>query len=144
MDNSNQEIQPPHYYGNIVRILFLTAALVMMVGLPAIRDYLHIPTIFSVTAILVLSLAAGLTNPRQIWEAGLNAIISIVAFLFFESYAVWAYEHYSATDKFFIANLALGFIFLFATYFSVKTFRVLLMNREAYILPKPPQDNLDL
>lgn len=129
MNEQNNANQLNHYYGDVVRILFMAAALVMLIGLPAIRNYIQIPTFFSVAAMLVLGFTAGLTNPKQIWEAGVNVVISLIGFLVFESYAVWAYQRYSATDKFFIANLVLGFIFLFATYFSVKTWRGLYLDR---------------
>ncbi len=129
MTNLVNENKIPHYYGDIVRILFLISALIMVVGLPQVESYIGVPTIFSVFAILVLGLVAGFTNPKQIWDAGVNAVISLVGFLVFESYAVWSYQKYSATNKFFIANLALGFIFLFAIYFSVKTFRGLWLNK---------------
>jgi hypothetical protein len=129
MNGLNYEIKPAHYYGDVVRILFLAAALVMLITLPAIKDYLNIPAMFSVLVIMILSFVAGLTNPKQIWEAAVNAAISVIGFLVFESYALWAYQHYSATDKFFITNLILGFVFLFAIYFSTKTLRGLWLDK---------------
>ena len=123
----------PHYYGNVVRVFFMVAALIMVFALPAIRTYLHIPTVFSVAAILGLTLAAGLTNPKVLWTAGLNSIISFVGFLIFETMAVTSYLSYSASNKFFITNMSLGFIFLLAVYFSVKSWRGLYLQRkEAY------------
>jgi len=121
---------PQHYYGGIVRFLFMVAAVIMLMGLPTVKSYTHLPTLFSVVAILVLGLAAGFTNPKQLWGAVVNAVIALVGFVIFESYSVWAYGHYSATDKFFIVTLALGFIFLFAVYFSVKTVRGLWLEKK--------------
>lgn len=111
-----------HYYGDIVRILFLVASAVMLVGLPAFLDYTHLPTLVSVFAILILSCAAGLTNPNQLWSAVLNVVISIVGFMVFESFAVIAYTN-AESFPFLAANLILGFIFIAAVYYSVKTFR---------------------
>lgn len=128
-----EALKPAHYYGDTVRLLFLSAAFIMLIGLPTIKSYLSLPTIFSVAAILALGLVAGLTNPRQVWEAGLNAALSLAGFLVFESYAVMAYEKYSPTDKFFVANLALSLIFMLAIYFSVKTFRGLLLEKQESI-----------
>jgi len=135
---NSEAARPVHYYGDTVRVLFLGAAFIMLIGLPTIKSYLALPSIFSVAAILILGLVAGLTNPRQIWEAGLNAIISLAGFLVFESYAVMAYEKYSPTDKFFVANLALSLIFMLAIYFSVKTFRGLFLEKQQpEVKPQP-------
>jgi hypothetical protein len=117
-----------HYYGDIVRMLFLAAAILMLVGLPAISNYVSIPTVFSVISMLILGLAAGLTNPKQKWDAGINTVIASVGFVVFETYAVIAFREHGGTDKFFLSNLILGFIFLIAVYFSVKTLRGLLLK----------------
>ena len=129
MNDQNNTTKFPHYYGDIVRVLFMAAAIVMLMSLPAVANFLNFPIWFSVVSILVLGLAAGLTNPKQIWEAGLNAGISVIAFIVFESYAVSTYMRYSATNRFFITNLTLGFIFLFAIYFSVKSLRGLWLEK---------------
>lgn len=120
---------PEHYYGNIVRMLFLMASIYMVVGLPVIRNYIEIPTVLSVIGILILGLAAGLTNPKQTWDAGINVGIAGFGLVVFESYAVAAYTKNGADDKFFLSNLILGFIFLLAVYFSVKTLRGLLLKQ---------------
>lgn len=102
----------------------------MLIGLPAVTNYLSIPAVFSVVGILVLVLAAGLTSPKQIWDAGINVVISVIAFVVFETYAVNAYSEHGMNDKFFVANMALGLIFLFAIYFGVKTFRGLMLAKK--------------
>lgn len=111
-----------HYYGDIVRLLFLVASGVMLVGLPAFAGYLPNPTIMSVFAIVVLGCAAGLTNPNQPWSSVVNAIISVIGFIVFESYAVAAYNN-ASSFSFLAANIVLGFIFMAAIYFSLKTVR---------------------
>ncbi|OGE75437.1 MAG: hypothetical protein A3C85_02980 [Candidatus Doudnabacteria bacterium RIFCSPHIGHO2_02_FULL_48_21] len=117
-----------HYYGDAVRMLFLVAAIIMLTSLPMFDQYINIPTVFSVLAILILGLAAGLTNPRQIWDAGINMGVSSAGFLVFMTYAVNSYQA-STGEKFFLTNLVLGFTFLLSTYFSVKTFRGLFLQR---------------
>lgn len=114
--------KPAHYYGDIVRILFLVACAVMLVGLPAFLGYTHLPTIVSVFAMLILGCAAGLTNPNQLWSAVLNVIISVFGFMVFESFAVIAYTN-AESFPFLASNLCLGFIFIAAVYYSVKTVR---------------------
>lgn len=111
-----------HYYGDTVRALFLVAAIIMVVGLPAVSGYISIPTPFSVAGMLVLGLAAGFTNPKQRWDAAINAVIAAVGFFVFESYAVSSFREHGA-DKFFLSNVVLGFLFLMALYYGVKTFR---------------------
>lgn len=111
-----------HYYGDIVRLLFLVASGVMLVGLPAFVGYIHIPTIISVFAMLVLGCAAGFTNPSHPWGSVANVTISVIGFTVFESYAVVAYNT-AESFSFLAANLVLGFIFMAAIYFSVKTVR---------------------
>jgi hypothetical protein len=130
MDEQNVEPNTPHYYGNVVRALFVAAALIMLVGLPALTAYLSVSTPISVVGMLVLGLSAGLTNPKQIWVAVVNACIAIVGFMVFESYAVSSYQIFGSTSKFFITNLVLSFIFILAVYFSVKTLRGLWLNRQ--------------
>lgn len=114
--------KPAHYYGDIVRVLFLVASAVMLVGLPAFMGYTHLPTMVSVFAMLILGCAAGLTSPGQLWSAVLNVVISIFGFMVFEGFAVIAYTN-AESFPFLAANLILGFIFIAAVYYSVKTLR---------------------
>ncbi|MBP9686174.1 MAG: hypothetical protein KBD66_00030 [Candidatus Doudnabacteria bacterium] len=118
-----------HYYGDTVRVLFLLAALIMLVSLPVFADLTGLPSLFSVGAILVLGLAAGLTNPQQLWDAGVNAGIAVVGTIVFEWYAVVLYQKYNGPSGFFFTNLVLGFVFFIAIYFSVKTVRGLLLAK---------------
>lgn len=118
-----------HYYGDTVRVLFLLAALVMLVSLPVFADLTGLPSLMSVGAILALGLAAGFTNPTQLWDAGLNAGIAVIGTLVFEGYAVVLYQKYNGPSGFFFTNLVLGFIFFVAVYFSVKTVRGLILGR---------------
>ncbi|MBU6447411.1 hypothetical protein KGQ24_01030 [Patescibacteria group bacterium] len=119
-----------HYYGDIVRALFLEAAVIMLVGLPGLTNYLSMPVIFSIVGILILSIAAGITNPKMFWDSAINTTISIGGLAIFETYAVKAYRDFGAADKFFIVNMLLGLTFLLATYFSVKTFRGLFLGKK--------------
>ncbi len=43
-----------HYYGNIVRGLFLLAGVIMLTTLPFFRDYLLWPAIFSIFSIFAI------------------------------------------------------------------------------------------
>src|SRR3989344_4070183 len=101
-----------HYYGDAVRMLFLVAAIIMLTSLPMFDQYINIPTVFSVLAILILGLAAGLTNPRQIWDAGINMGVSSAGFLVFMTYAVNSFKR-STGRNFFPPNLDLGLPFCY-------------------------------
>lgn len=119
-----------HYYGDAVRKLFLAAALIMLIGLPLVNDYLTVRTALSVIGILILGLAAGLTNPKQILDGVLNASISTVGLVIFETEAVAAYHQYGIGNILFLINLVLSFIFLLALYYSMKTLRGMLLTKK--------------
>lgn len=112
-----------HYYGDRVRTLFIIGALVMVAGLPFVAEDISLPLIVSITGILVVSVAAGITSPQFVWSSILNIFISLYAVVEFEWYAVHWYNNHSGVDFFFVINQVLAMIFLIALYFSVKTFR---------------------
>ena len=112
---------PEHYYGDLVRRLFMFAAVVMVVGLPFVLNDVPFPLFISLFAILVIGIFAGLTNPKHFWVAILNLLISSVAILTFEWIAVDAYL--KQLSFFFVINQLLAIIFLFALYYSTKTLR---------------------
>ena len=122
-DNMFNQSGVPHYYGDIVRALFLVAALIMLLGLPVFVNYLDFPLFYSVITMVILGLSAGLTNPRQTWIAAVNVAIAITGFIVFDIKTVDAYRTQVGGMKFFISNLVLAFLFLMAIYFSVKTLR---------------------
>lgn len=124
-----KEINLNHYYGDIVRGIFLVSAAVMLVGLPAVSVYLHISPTLSVFTVLILGLAAGFTNPKMISSAIINVIISSIGFVVFESYTVRIYGQAGDGQKYMLANLVLGLMFLLSIYFSVKTLRALLLQK---------------
>lgn len=112
----------PHYYGDVVRIFFFVAGLVMILSLPLFSDFLPVPLYISLFAILVLVFVAGLTNPAQKWTSFLDSIMSLIGFLIFEFYAV---SSFSTSDdfSFFLINQTLAVLFLCAFYFAIKTTR---------------------
>ena len=110
MHDLDTQPKPVHYYVDTVRLLFLVASAIMLVGLPAFMGYTHLPTMVSVFAMLVLGCAAGLTSPNQLWSAVLNVIISILGFMVFEGFAVIAYTS-AESFPFLAANLIPGFYF---------------------------------
>ena len=115
------DIVPEHYYGDLVRKFFLAAAGIMVIGLPFILPFLPWPPLYSIFAIIVLGVLAGLTSPTQSWVIAINTLVSIIAFLIFESYAI---RFYNLNESyFFVMNQLLALIFLASTYYSTKTWR---------------------
>jgi hypothetical protein len=124
LNTPSSSIPPVHYYGDLIRKLFMIGAAVMVVGLPFIGSYISMPTFISVLAILVLGILAGITNPRHHWVMVANTVISVVAFVIFEIYAIKFY--YANQAYFFVVNQGLSLLFLAATYYSTKTWRGML------------------
>ncbi len=111
-----------HYYGDIIRRLFIIGALVMAATLPFFSPIIDKPILFSIMAILVLSVAAGLTSPTSPASALLNTFITLAGVVVFESYAVSQHK-IGGIDKFFVLNQLLALIFIVALYYSIKTLR---------------------
>lgn len=119
-----------HYYGDMVRALFMLAALVMVLSLPLINNLLPVNTFISILIILGLGFLAGLTNPEQKWTVVLDTIIALVALSIFEYYAIGAFLDGSVTDPLFYINQLLAIIFLFALYYSTKSVRGMMLRKE--------------
>lgn len=114
---------PPHYYGDIVRKLFIASAAVMIFFLPFIKDELGWPVFLSVCAVFILGLAAGFTTPRRLDMSFYNVVISLAGLLMFEFEAIVAYGKDNYSFLLFWGSQLLAILFLFALYFSAKTFR---------------------
>src|SRR3989344_2146630 len=99
-----------HYYGDVVRKLFVLAALIMIVTLPFLEDLLPVPLFVSVIVILGIGIAAGLMNPRQMGIAVFELVVSVVALMVFEYYAVQAFVT-NIGELAFWTNQALAVIF---------------------------------
>lgn len=127
-----------HYYGDIVRYLFLAAAVIMIMTLPLFSKQVNFPVIGSVIAIAVLGIAAGLTNPKQFTSALINLLISLFGFIVFLYTSVTSYQTIGATDKFILTDIIISTIFIFAVYFSMKTLRAQMIGSN----PPPPPENL--
>jgi hypothetical protein len=127
-----------HYYGDIVRYLFLAAAVIMIITLPLFSKEINFPVLFSVIGIAVLGVAAGLSNPKQFISSLINLIISLLGFIIFLYTATHTYQQSGVADKFVLTDIILSAIFLFAIYFSMKTLRAQMIGPN----PPPPPENL--
>ena len=117
----------PHYYGDVVRILFFIASILMIFGLPLLFGIIPISVHISIFSILILIFIAGLTNPAQKWVSIIDTIFSSVGFVVFEYYAVVTFSQ-GEEFLFFLINQTLAVLFLFAFYFATKTVRGFLVK----------------
>lgn len=117
----------PHYYGDVVRILFFFACILMILGLPLINGIIPVSLHVSIFSILILIFVAGLTNPAQKWVSIIDAIVSAIGFIIFEYYAVLTFSN-GEDFLFFLINQTLSVLFLFSFYFATKTVRGFLVR----------------
>jgi hypothetical protein len=115
---------PEHYYGDIVRRLFLAGAIVMVLAYPYFSPFLPQGPAFMMIAIVLLAVMAGSTNPKERWTAAVDSIVSLFAVVFFENHAITFVR--TPLTWIFLTDQLLVLIFIIALYFSVKTFRGML------------------
>lgn len=127
----NEKRLTRHYYGDVVRFLFMLAAIIMLVTLPFLSNKLPVSTYVAILVILVIGVLAGITNPLQKWISALNVAISVGASSTFEYYAVKSFINYQVTTLYFITNQVLAFVFLFALYYSIKTVRAMYIKEKS-------------
>jgi len=123
LEYMNSSQKPAHYYGDVVRKLFVLAAAFMLFSLPFFREYTPVSLSVSLIIILVLDIIAGVTNPRQKWGAFLDTTVASIGLFGFGYFAAKAYIEYGVFNFYFWENQALAIVFLFALYFSIKTLR---------------------
>lgn len=112
---------PSHYYGDIVRILFISAAVLIILshfsGTPFLTAFA------SLLSAVVLVVAAGLTNPVQAWIQWVNTAISAGGLLLFGTIGFTRYEETSSLVGSASIAILLTVVFVFALYLSVKNTR---------------------
>jgi len=124
----NNEIIKEHYYGDVIRIIFVIAGVVMLFMLPFFTVLIKSPVVISILAILVLAIIAGALNPTQLSVIVLNTLAAVVGCAVFEYYAVSIYISPVLSDlelsrQFFWANQILALLFFIAIYLGVKSIR---------------------
>jgi len=108
-----------HYYGDIVRQLFLIAAVLILMSIPLYAELLPYALAVQTLVVVVVAIFAALTNPFKKWILVGDAVIAVLGLLAFEVAAISAYVE--KMYLLFAAREALALVFLFALYFSVKT-----------------------
>ena len=114
-------MNPQHYYGSIVRKLFILAAVLTFLIYPFFYSFLPQQPTLMIFAVAVLAVMAGLTSRQGRLAITVDMVISFLAILFFENHAIIFLK--VLPRGIFLADQILTFIFFFALYYSVKTFR---------------------
>lgn len=117
----------PHYYGDIVRQLFLVSAAVMLVAAPFYADTLSLELPFEIMGAIVLVALAAAVNPHNRLGLYGNAIASGVGLVLYETWALYPYS--TSTWMQFTLRQFVALLFLAAFYFSMKTVRALIFHQ---------------
>jgi hypothetical protein len=118
---SRREI--PHYHGNETRIIFVVSALIIIVAKSTGAE-LPLSTVGAVISAVALVVAAGITNPAQLWIHWVNAVLSASGTILFGTSAVGHYRvGVSLLEPSFIYLEILALLSLIALYLTTKTVR---------------------
>lgn len=123
-----RKIPIPHYYGDQVRRFFILGALYISVAIFFFPDFVdQAPVAFIIALVILIALAAGLTNPKQSFTAMLNMALAAALFALFQYEAVYGYQTNVELGLSIIRQGA-AIIFLIALYFATKTVRGLMVR----------------
>lgn len=116
-----------HYYGDTVRELLLAGAILMLLSSPLYANVLTAEFPLEVLGAIIAVCFAALTSPQKKWVMIGNAIITGVALVIFQSWAVLDLD--LSNPIAFVLREALAIVALFALYFSVKTVRAMMLHQ---------------
>ncbi|MBU6323239.1 MAG: hypothetical protein KGI41_01175 [Patescibacteria group bacterium] len=117
----------PHYYGDIVRVLFVFAAILVFITESVAGDNL-LSAFSTIIVLLALVLAAGVTNPRQRGIHWINLLLAVAGLLIFGGSAL---DRYRAGLGFSLKDIlvtVIALIFLVSLYFATRTIRGLVLR----------------
>ncbi len=115
-----------HYYGDVVRAIFVGAAVVIGVFAP-MSGSVGFSVAIAAPIVLVLIALAGFTNPHSKVVMVLDTVAAVVCFMFTETFAVVAYNSHDLFS--FVVLEVLSVVLLFALYFSAKTLRAAMLGK---------------
>lgn len=116
-----------HYYGDQVRVLFVVAAGLMLIGAPWYANSLRTELPFEITGALILVALAALINPHKKSLILATAVAAGVGAVVYETWAL--YEYFDSTWTEFILRQTIASVFLFSFYFSMKTVRAFALHQ---------------
>ncbi|MFO0718882.1 MAG: hypothetical protein U0522_02560 [Candidatus Paceibacterota bacterium] len=112
------------YFGNQVSKLLLVAGLLIIITHPFFKSSLS-STFLPITllSVVVIVFLAGFTSSKYKWIMFVDVVASAVGFIVFSYQAIITYNDSSTYYAFFLINLIISLLFLFAFYFGVKTIK---------------------
>ena len=120
----------PHYHGDAVRALFVLGALILIVA-ESTGATLPLSTAATVVVAATLVIAAGITNPVQVWIHWVNACLAAAGSVLFGSTLIENYRNgTSVLDPSYVFLEALALLSLIALYFTTRTIRGLMLRPE--------------
>ncbi len=125
----------PHYYGDTVRMIFLSLAGLILIAAPFYAGSLSVEMPFLVAGAVILAVLAGLTNPYNRLIMSANVVAAGVGTIMYGGWALFGYQDNSPII--FVLREAMAFIFLISLYFSLKTLRAMHMH----LIGKQPSMN---
>lgn len=114
-----------HYYGDVVRIIFVVCAIVIGLVIP-LGGSLAV-SIIGMPIVLALVVLAGFTNPHSKTIMILDTVAAALGILVAEVYAIGAYLGQSL--YLFVLFEVLSVLLLVALYFSAKNVRAAMMHK---------------
>ncbi len=111
----------PHYYGDYVRQIFMLCAAIMLVVAPFLAGNSSALLPFEIGGAIIIAILGALTNPRNQISMLANAVAAGVGIVIYELLALSLYADGHMIS--FLVREMLAIAFLFALYFSLKTFR---------------------
>lgn len=126
--NTQNKVPMSHYYGDIVRLIFVAASVVTLLGFPTVTKQLGVPVVFVALGLLILIIAAGISNPIQKQSLIINVFVSflgLISFIFLST----RMRELSVSGFLFVLNQLLAVAFIFAIYFSIKSLRGFLLEK---------------
>lgn len=122
----------PHYHGDTVRVLLVVAALLIIVSVFMLETSL-LPSVVAVAVAIVLVVAAGITNPAQLWIHWVNAGLAGLGALFFGSSALGSRRTGGVLidPTAFVFTLTLALVSLVALYLTTRTIRGMVLRESA-------------
>ena len=116
-----------HYYGDIVRRVFISAAVALLVVSPFFNDVVPMALPAGIFFAIILASLAAITNPRKQWVMVLDTVAAAIGLLVAQLFAIASFNAGSILGFFGFEAFAIAF--LFALYFSVKTVRAMMLHQ---------------
>ena len=116
----------PHYYGDIIRVLFFAVAAISLLASPVIGNLVPLDPFSQIISSVALVALAALTHPRGRYILVLDTIVAALGIILVELAAVTRYSQ--DTFALFVTRESVAFFLLLAFYFSIKTVRAMALH----------------